>query len=123
MSSKKYRSEIEQHGDSWTARITRQVTSRKSITSKQQDGFNTEPEAQAWVDATLPEFISTQQNANTRHDSSRKEQQEIKRQRSSRRAEKTESVKREKIESTNQAQNAQSHTNSDFKKEFDSFES
>ena len=64
MSSKKYQSEILQDGDNWLARITRQVTSRKSIVSKQQDGFKSEAQAQAWVEENLAEFISTQKNAN-----------------------------------------------------------
>lgn len=96
MSSKKYQSEILQDGDSWTARITRQVTSRKSLVSKQQEAFTSEAEAQAWVETNMAEFISTQKNANSRQGSSRKDQQEIKLQRSSRRAEKTAITKREK---------------------------
>jgi len=66
MSSKKYQSEILQEGDNWTARITRQVTSRKSLISKQQDGFNSEAEASVWAAAALADFISTQKSANTR---------------------------------------------------------
>jgi len=49
MSSKKYQSEVLQDDDNWTARITRQVTSRKSIVSKQKEGFASEGDAQAWV--------------------------------------------------------------------------
>ena len=76
MSSKKYQSEVLQEGDIWTARITRQITSRKSIVSKQQDGFSSETEAQAWVKINLAEFISTQKSANSRQGTSRKGQEE-----------------------------------------------
>jgi len=118
MSSKKYQSEVLQDDDNWTARITRQVTSRKSIVSKQKEGFASEGDAQAWVEITMAEFISTQKKANSRQGSSRKEQEEIKRQRSSRRAEKTEIAKREKAESAL----ANQKTNVDSGSDFDSYD-
>jgi len=124
MSSKKYQSEILQEGDNWTARITRQVTSRKSLISKQQDGFNSEAEASVWAAAALADFISTQKSANTRQTASRKNLEEVKRQRSSRRAEKTEAAKRKKAESVlaNQINGKQKHDDSDFQQEFESYE-
>jgi len=99
MRKKKYQSEILQEGDRWTARITRQITSRKSIVSKQQGEFMSETEAQEWVQTNLAKFVDTQKNANSRQSVNRKEQEEVKRQRSSRRAKKTEATKLEKAES------------------------
>jgi hypothetical protein len=98
MSSKKYQSDVIQDGGEWVARITRQISSVKSIVSKQQGGFASDTEAQAWADTNLAEFISIQKNANSRQGSSRKDHKEVKRLRSSRRAEKTETAKRERAE-------------------------
>lgn len=120
MSSKKYQSEVLQDGDSWTARITRQVTSRKSLVSKQQEGLASEAEAKAWVETNMAEFISTQKNANARQGDNRKEHEEIKRQRSSRRAEKTGIAKREKEKAELEKQSSDADSN--FEAEFDSFE-
>jgi hypothetical protein len=120
MSSKKYQSEILQEGDHWTARITRQITSRKSLVSKQQEGFTSEAEAQAWVDTNMAEFISTQKSANKRQGGSRKDQEEVKRQRSSRRAEKTEIAKNAKKDAEQSEQSNKADSN--FEAEFDSFE-
>ena len=126
MSSKKYQSEVVQDGDNWTARITRQITSRKSLVSKQQEGLASEAEANAWVDTNIAEFINTQKSANSRQGSNRKEHEEIKRHRSSRRAEKTEIAKRDKKESelAKQSELTQQGDNgeSDFGAEFDSFD-
>lgn len=124
MSSKKYQSEVLQEGDTWTARITRQVTSRKSIVSKQQQDFSSEADAQTWVETNLAEFVNTQKSANSRQGTSRKSQEEIKRQRSSRRAEKTEIAKREKeaaLEAKQQAGQSP-EVDADFEAEFDSFD-
>ena len=96
MSSKKYKSKISKDGETWVASITRQVTSRKSIVSKKQEGFSSETEAQSWADSNLSEFINTQKTANSRQGTHRKDQDEIKRQRSSRRAQKADLAKREK---------------------------
>ncbi|MBL4672833.1 MAG: DUF3622 domain-containing protein [Arenicella sp.] len=120
MSSKKYQSEVLQDGDSWTARITRQITSRKSHVSKQQEGLASEAEANAWVETNMAEFINTQKSANSRQGGNRKDQEEIKRQRSARRAEKTEIAKRDKKESELAKQS--SDTDSDSEAEFDSFD-
>jgi hypothetical protein len=131
MSSNKYQSEVVQDGDHWTARITRQVTSRKSHVSKQQEGLASESEANAWVETNMAEFIDTQKGANTRQGSNRKEQEEIKRQRSARRAEKTDIAKREKKESELAKQSSDKGSGSDgsdsesgfdFEAEFDSYD-
>ncbi len=100
MNSKKYQSEVVADGTTWVARINRQVSSRKSIISKQKEGFSSQVEAENWAQSTLNEFISTQKIANSRQSDHRKQQTEIKRQRSSRRAKKTETLKAEKLESS-----------------------
>lgn len=94
--SKKYQINIEQNKDKWVAQITRQVTSRKKVVTKQQDDFKTEAEAQTWAEQTLAEFIKTQQGSNARHGANRKANEDIKVKRSSRRAEKTLAAKAEK---------------------------
>lgn len=93
MSSKKYRVNIEQTGDSWAAQIVRQVSKHKTHVSAEQTGFADQAEAQTWADGKLAEFIATQQTANTRQAEQRKESEEVKLQRSTRRAEKTEAAK------------------------------
>jgi len=122
MSSKKYQSKVSQEGGTWVAYITRQITSRKSIVSKKQDGFSSEAEAQTWVDSNLSEFINTQKKANSRQGTHRKDQDEIKRQRSSRRAQKTDFAKREKAAADieQKALSKQQHDiSSESKPEFD----
>jgi hypothetical protein len=101
MASKKYQINVVQSNDTWTAQITRQVTSLKVHVSKEQSDFKTESEATAWADEALTEFVNTQKSANQRKGSSRKESEEVKRQRSARRSEKTEAVKLAKEEAKN----------------------
>ncbi len=96
MSSKKYQSEVLEENGQWTARINRRLSSRKSKVSKEQSGFSSESDAQAWADDALSEFINTQQTANNRQGESRKLNDEVKRQRSNRRSEKTELAKQAK---------------------------
>lgn len=94
--SKKYQINVEQNKDTWLAQITRQVTSRKKVVTKQQDDFASEAEAQTWAEQTLAEFIKTQQGSNARRGANRKASEDVKTQRSSRRAEKTLAAKIEK---------------------------
>lgn len=93
MSNRKYQIEVTANGDLWAARITRQVSARKSVVSKQQDKFLTKEQADDWAKTNLDMFVNTQQAANTRHGSNRNLKQEVKRLRSERRAKKTESAK------------------------------
>ena len=93
MSSKKYRINIEQSGETWTAQIVRQVSKLKMHVSKEQCGFADESDAQIWADSALTEYIGTQKKANARQAAQRKQSEEIKRERSSRRAEKTKAAK------------------------------
>lgn len=101
MASKKYQTNIKKSGETWTAQVTRQITSRKTHVSKEQTGFTSEADANEWANARLSEFVSTQHSANKRQGSAREKSEEIKRQRSARRAEKTESAKLAKEETLN----------------------
>lgn len=92
-SGKKYDIRIAPSGDTWLAQITRQITSKKTTVSKQQDGFESEHAAQAWAEQALVDFIATLKTRNKRHGVQRKEDEEIKRQRASRRADKTAAAK------------------------------
>jgi len=95
-SKKKYQINIEKNKQNWVAQITRQVTSRKKIVTKQKEGFSTETEAQSWAEQTLAEFIQTQQKTNERQGANRRANENIKSDRSSRRAEKALAAKAEK---------------------------
>ncbi len=114
MSSKKYQSEVVEENGQWLARINRRLSSRKSTVSKEQGGFKSEAEAQAWADEALSEFINTQKTANSRQGDSRKLNSEIKRERSSRRAEKTELAKQAKEQTALDSQNAKAETDQGF---------
>ena len=94
--SKKYQSVIVQDGKVWLAKIERQVTSKKTLVSKQQGGFASEQEAADWASETLSEFMAKQNSSNLRHAKQRNKNIEIKQQRSSRRAIKTAKAKQEK---------------------------
>ncbi len=109
MSSKKYHTHVEQNGDHWTAQIVRQVTKHKTHVSKQQGDFSSEADANAWAEDALGEFVNKQQQANARQGSQRKETEEIRRQRSERRAEKTEIAKLNKEKEREQELAAQTN--------------
>ena len=55
--SKKYDYRVAQDNDAWTAEITRRVTSRVTVVSKDKGGFATEAEAQAWAQAEVESFL------------------------------------------------------------------
>ena len=55
--SKKYDYRVVQDNDAWTAEITRRVTSRVTVVSKDKGGFTTEAEAQAWGQAEVEAFL------------------------------------------------------------------
>ncbi|MCK4705558.1 MAG: DUF3622 domain-containing protein [Gammaproteobacteria bacterium] len=55
--SKKYDYRVVQNNDAWTAEITRRVTSRVTVVSKDKGGFTTEAEAQAWGQAEVETFL------------------------------------------------------------------
>lgn len=55
--SKKYDCRVVQDNDSWTAEITRRVTSRVTVVSKGKGGFATEAEALAWGQSEVKAFL------------------------------------------------------------------
>lgn len=55
--SKKYNCRVIQEDDSWTAEVTRRVTSRVIVVSKGKGGFATEAEAQAWGQAEVEALL------------------------------------------------------------------
>ena len=87
--AKKYQCVVKQNEGAWIAQIIRQVTSKKTTVSKQQGDFASEQEALAWGEVALAEFTVMQSSSNQRRGLQRKKNEEIKRQRSSRRADKT----------------------------------
>ena len=82
--SKKYNTHVFQDGDTWSAQITRQVTSRKRAVSKQQDGFTQEAEAQEWAESELQKYVSAQQARNVKHATHRAESEQRQRDRADR---------------------------------------
>jgi len=52
-----YRAIQDEDGDTWTAEITRRVTSQETIVSKSQGGFTTESEALAWGEEAIEPFV------------------------------------------------------------------
>jgi len=96
--NKKYHYQIEKSGASWQAKIVRQVSSKKTVVSKQKDAFPDQQSAQQWAEQTLQSFAAKQEASNKRHAEQRKLTEEQQRLRSARRAEKTERAKRDRDE-------------------------
>jgi hypothetical protein len=94
-SNKKYEYELKQTGDTWSAKVTRKINSRKRATTMQKDGFKSEADATSWSEQSLLELTTKQKSSNLNSGQKRKDTQEMKRQRSARRAEKTELAKME----------------------------
>ncbi len=65
--NKKYTVQITQVDSSWTAEIIRQVTSKKTVVSKSQEGLSSEAEAIVWSEAQLAIFVETLKEKNKRH--------------------------------------------------------
>ncbi|ACH67198.1 MULTISPECIES: DUF3622 domain-containing protein [Aliivibrio] len=63
--------------NAWAAEITRQVTSRRTVVSKRQLGFETEAEAVEWAEKELVEFAKNQAVRNERKSEQRSEREEI----------------------------------------------
>ena len=55
--NKKYDFQVTQGNTSWTTKIIRQVTSKRTVVSKRQDGFATESEAQEWGQNEIKSFL------------------------------------------------------------------
>lgn len=64
--NKKYDYQVIQDNATWTTKIIRQVTSKKTIVSKRQDGFTTESEAQAWGEEEIKLFLQHLNERNKR---------------------------------------------------------
>lgn len=64
--SKKYDYQITQDNAGWTTKIIRQVTSKKTVVSKRQDGFTTESEAQEWGREEMKGFLNNLNERNKR---------------------------------------------------------
>ena len=101
---KKYDFIIEQKKSEWVAKITRKTTSKKTVITKEQDGFKSSEEAKAWATKTLTDLSTTLKKSNERHGTQRADLAETRRQRSSRRAERTERIKAEQTELDNEEQ-------------------
>jgi hypothetical protein len=69
MKSNKYNIRVVQDNTTWTAEITRRVTSKKILISKSQNGFKTESEAKDWGKKELSVFLNKQNERNKRHSS------------------------------------------------------
>ena len=62
--SKKYTIEIAQQNNTWTAKIHRRISAKKSTVSKQQSEFANEQAANDWATTELKAFTSNQHNRN-----------------------------------------------------------
>lgn len=88
---------VQQKDAAWSAQITRQVTSKKTVISKQKSGFASESSAKQWAATELATFTGTLSESNQRHGAQRKASEEQRRQRSSRRADKTANAKAQRL--------------------------
>ncbi|WP_299073288.1 DUF3622 domain-containing protein [uncultured Paraglaciecola sp.] len=64
--SKKYDCQITKGNAGWTTKIIRQVSSKKTVVSKRQDGFSTESEAQEWGKEEMKGFLKNLNERNKR---------------------------------------------------------
>ncbi|MBF4423963.1 DUF3622 domain-containing protein [Vibrio anguillarum] len=71
--SKKFTIKVTEKRNGWAAEIVRQVTSRRSVVSKREIGFESEAQAQAWAEKELSGFIENQAKRNERKALARKE--------------------------------------------------
>ncbi|MGP8306437.1 DUF3622 domain-containing protein [Vibrio sp. YIC-376] len=71
----KFAIRVTEKRNGWTAEITRQVTSRKTIVSKRETAFESEEQAQAWAEKELAGFIQNQVVRNERKAVQRQERE------------------------------------------------
>ena len=69
--SKKYSILTSQEKDTWTAKIIRRVSARRTMVSKTKAGFKTEAEATEWADKELVLFTVKQSEQNKRRSQKR----------------------------------------------------
>lgn len=77
--SKKYDYRIVQDDENWTAEITRRASSKKTVVSKSQGGFSSEPDAKAWAENELVTFLKSHDARNKRHAEKRAQAENTKR--------------------------------------------
>ncbi|USD66619.1 DUF3622 domain-containing protein [Vibrio sp. SCSIO 43136] len=75
MASKKFDIKVSEKKNGWCAEITRQVTSRRTMVSKRETGFETEEKAMEWAKAALAEFVENQAKRNERKAEKRSERE------------------------------------------------
>ncbi|AUI85453.1 hypothetical protein BS333_03135 [Vibrio azureus] len=71
----KFAIRVTEKRNGWSAEITRQVTSRKTVVSKRETGFESEEKAQAWAEKELAGFIENQVVRNERKAVQRQERE------------------------------------------------
>ena len=64
--NKKFTIRLTEKRNGWSAEIIRQVTSRRTVVSKREMGFESQELAQAWADKELAGFIENQAKRNER---------------------------------------------------------
>ncbi|EPN4955962.1 DUF3622 domain-containing protein [Vibrio diabolicus] len=71
----KFAIRVTEKRNGWSAEITRQVTSRKTVVSKRETGFDSEEKALAWAEQELAGFIQNQVVRNERKAAQRQERE------------------------------------------------
>lgn len=74
--SNKYSFQLIEKRNGWAAEIIRQITSRRTIVSKRQLGFETEAQATEWAEKELVEFQKIQTERNKRRTANKRKDQE-----------------------------------------------
>nr|WP_321382370.1 DUF3622 domain-containing protein [uncultured Vibrio sp.] len=73
--NQKFAIRVSEKRNGWSAEITRQVTSRKTVVSKRETGFESEEKAQAWAEQELAGFVQNQVVRNERKAAQRQERE------------------------------------------------
>ncbi|WP_104401942.1 DUF3622 domain-containing protein [Vibrio penaeicida] len=73
--NRKFAIRVSEKRNGWTAEITRQVTSRRTVVSKRETGFESEVLANEWAEKTLAEFVQNQAKRNDRKAEKRSERE------------------------------------------------
>lgn len=74
---KKYDYRVSKNRTNWKVEIVRQATSRKSVVSKRQTGFETEAAAKEWAEKELKSFVENQLERNKRKAKQRELRDEV----------------------------------------------
>jgi len=70
--SNKYDYQITQDNSTWSVKIVRRVTAKKSMVSKSQEGFTSETEAKEWGEKQLTLFLEKLSKRNKNNAEKRK---------------------------------------------------